>query len=263
MTVPNLTFAELRGFHGAFATGVASQQGALTLPDTWFRPPFWDLLMLQLLRPNSSNLPCLCSTFHLEYPLVLSRFYYLSIFMLMVTEQFWNDIIRICESRLEICWVVYDGTFTSSKSHRSRFSIPAGTNFCKGFVALCSDLSTGGGMIAIGVELDGKAKVDFGAIFSVRAFPIIIFSSSSTCWYIDKDCTDLCTVTDITWLALNSPHEDAGGLSRGYFLRIPSVSWVSLLVFNVTCTDISVIYVTAQMCRRIEEVVPTVGLPRQ
>ena len=77
MTVPNLTFTELRGFHGAFATGVASQQGALTLPDTWFRPPFWDLLMLQLLRPNSSNLPCLYSTFHLEYPLVLSRFYFI------------------------------------------------------------------------------------------------------------------------------------------------------------------------------------------
>ena len=65
----------MSGFHGAFATGVASQLGTLTLPDTWFRPPFWDLLMLlQLLRPNSSNLPCLYSTFHLEYPLVLSRF---------------------------------------------------------------------------------------------------------------------------------------------------------------------------------------------
>ena len=64
----------MSGFLGAFATGVASQQGTLTLPDTWFRPPFWDLLMLQLLRPNSSNLPCLYSTFHLEYPLVLSRF---------------------------------------------------------------------------------------------------------------------------------------------------------------------------------------------
>ena len=72
--LPKLTFTELRGFHRAFATGVACQQGALTLPDTWFRPPFWDLLMLQLLRPNSSNLPCLYSTFHLEYPLVLSRF---------------------------------------------------------------------------------------------------------------------------------------------------------------------------------------------
>ena len=64
----------MSGFHGAFATGVASQQGTLTLPDTWFRPPFWDLLMLQLLKPNSSNLSCLYSTFHLEYPLVLSRF---------------------------------------------------------------------------------------------------------------------------------------------------------------------------------------------
>ena len=64
----------MSGFHGAFATDVACQQGTLTLPDTWFRPPFWDLLMLQLLRPNSSNLPCLYSIFHLEYPLVLSRF---------------------------------------------------------------------------------------------------------------------------------------------------------------------------------------------
>ena len=63
-----------RGFHGACATGVACQQGALTLPDTWFRPPLWDLLVLQLLRPDSLNLPCLYSTFHLEYPLVLSRY---------------------------------------------------------------------------------------------------------------------------------------------------------------------------------------------
>ena len=69
--IPSLTFTD---FHGAFATGAACQQGTLTLPDTWFRPPFWDLLMLQLLRPNSSNLPCLYSTFHLEYPLVHSRF---------------------------------------------------------------------------------------------------------------------------------------------------------------------------------------------
>ena len=35
---------------------------------------FWDLFVLQLLRPDSSVLPCLYSTFHLEYPLVLSRF---------------------------------------------------------------------------------------------------------------------------------------------------------------------------------------------
>ena len=37
---------------------------------------------------------------------------------------------------------------------------------------------------------------------------------------------------------------------------------LSLLVFYVTCTDISVIFVTAQMYRRTEEeCVPMVGLP--
>ena len=39
---------------------------------------------------------------------------------------------------------------------------------------------------------------------------------------------------------------------------------VCVLVFYVTCNDISVIYVTAQVYRRTEEeVVPTVGLPTQ
>ena len=37
---------------------------------------------------------------------------------------------------------------------------------------------------------------------------------------------------------------------------------LSILVFYVICNNISVIYVTSQMCRRTEkEVVPTVGLP--
>ena len=41
----------------------------------------------------------------------------------------------------------------------------------------------------------------------------------------------------------------------------PSSVCVCLFVFYVTCNDISVIYVTAQMCRWTEEeVVPTVGL---
>ena len=57
----------MSGFHEAFATGVACQQGTLTLPDTWFRPPLGALLELQLLRPDSANLQCLYSTFHLEY----------------------------------------------------------------------------------------------------------------------------------------------------------------------------------------------------
>ena len=33
----------MSGFHGAFAMGVASQQGTLTLPVIWFRPPFLGL----------------------------------------------------------------------------------------------------------------------------------------------------------------------------------------------------------------------------
>ena len=60
--------------HGNRLSNERFDANCFTLPDTWFRPPFWDLLKLQFLRPNSSNLPCLCSTFHLEYPLVLSRF---------------------------------------------------------------------------------------------------------------------------------------------------------------------------------------------
>ena len=64
----------MSGFYGAFAKGVACQQGTLTLLDTWIRSPFWDLLMLRLLRPDFLNLPCLYSTFHLEYPSILSQF---------------------------------------------------------------------------------------------------------------------------------------------------------------------------------------------
>ena len=42
---------------------------------------------------------------------------------------------------------------------------------------------------------------------------------------------------------------------------IECVNLLGLLVFYVTCNDVSVICVTAQMCRRIkEEDVPTVGL---
>ena len=63
----------MSGFHGIFSMGVACQQGTLTLPDTWFRPTLVDLHVFQLLRPDSLNLSCLYSTFHLEYILVLSR----------------------------------------------------------------------------------------------------------------------------------------------------------------------------------------------
>ena len=81
----------MSGFHGAFATGVACQQGTLTLPDTLFRPPMWDLLVLQLLRPDSSNLPCLYSTFHLLYPLVLFRF----CFGITTISFFWSKLLAL------------------------------------------------------------------------------------------------------------------------------------------------------------------------
>ena len=61
------------GFHGAFATGVACQQGTLTLPDTWVRPPL-GLANAPIVETKFLDLPCLYSNFHLEYPLVLSRF---------------------------------------------------------------------------------------------------------------------------------------------------------------------------------------------
>ena len=67
----------MSGFHGAFATGVACQQGTLILPDTWFRPPLWDLLVLQFLRPDSSNLPCLTRLFTSNTPWYFLDFAYI------------------------------------------------------------------------------------------------------------------------------------------------------------------------------------------
>ena len=58
----------MNGFHGAFAIGMASHQGTLTLSGHLIPSPFLGLCW------DSSNLPYLYSTFHLEYPLVLSRF---------------------------------------------------------------------------------------------------------------------------------------------------------------------------------------------
>ena len=51
-----------------------------------------------------------------------------------------------------------------------------------------------------------------------------------------------------------------GGMSAKYMIGLVGVVWF-IGVFTSHATIFSVIYVTAQMCRRIEEVVPTVGLP--
>ena len=86
--------------------------------DTLIRPPFWDLLMLQLLRPNSSNLPCLYSTFHLEYPLVLSRFYLVQ----SVDNSVYGRpvIVRARDSKLVTTtkWLVGGGDLTSGLSNK-------------------------------------------------------------------------------------------------------------------------------------------------
>ena len=60
-------------FPWIIASGVANQQETLLHPNTWFRPPFGDLRMLQLLRQFLPNLSYLLSTFHLEYRSVLSQ----------------------------------------------------------------------------------------------------------------------------------------------------------------------------------------------
>ena len=53
--IPSLTFTEISVVSMEHLQRMrACQQGMLILPDTWFRSPFWDLLVLQLLRPDSS-----------------------------------------------------------------------------------------------------------------------------------------------------------------------------------------------------------------
>ena len=59
----------MSGFHGAFATDVASQQGTLTLPEDLVPSPILGLANAPIVEsPDFSNLPCLYSTFHLRIP---------------------------------------------------------------------------------------------------------------------------------------------------------------------------------------------------
>ena len=72
--IPSLTFTDYKWFPWSICNGCGMPAGNAYPSGHLVPSPFWDLLILQLLRPNSSNLPCLYSTLHLEYPLVLSRF---------------------------------------------------------------------------------------------------------------------------------------------------------------------------------------------
>ena len=96
MTVPKLTLTEMRGFHGAFATGVASHQGALTLPDTWFRPPFWDLLMLQ----RWDQIPRTCHVFTRLFTSNTPWYFLDFAFSQFYNGKFWcSQTLRINRSR--------------------------------------------------------------------------------------------------------------------------------------------------------------------
>ena len=61
-------------------------------------PSFLDFLVLQLLRPDFSNLPCLYSTFHLEYPSVLSLFCFtlIHLFILKLEPDDIDDQLNPC-----------------------------------------------------------------------------------------------------------------------------------------------------------------------
>ena len=78
-------------------------------------PPFWGLLVLQLLRPDSSNLPCLYSTFCLEYPLVLSRFCF---------ERYVNSKSDYLELLLSVCNII-------DKTNALTNALPICTTFIK------------------------------------------------------------------------------------------------------------------------------------
>ena len=57
----------MNGFYGAFATTVACQQGALTLPGTWFRP-FMEPAYAPIVQTSFSELVVSFRDFSLECP---------------------------------------------------------------------------------------------------------------------------------------------------------------------------------------------------
>ena len=73
--IPDLTITKLQVvsiyLFLLIATGVASLQGRLTLPDTWFRSPVGDLLMLQLLKPVYRT----CLIFSIHFTLNTPRYF--------------------------------------------------------------------------------------------------------------------------------------------------------------------------------------------
>ena len=107
--IPSLTFIDYEWFPWSICNGCGMPAGNAYPSGHLVPSPFWDLLMLQLLRPNSSNLPCLYSTFHLEYPLVLSRFCFDTVFDSSIRHiAITNSPFRFAFSHLPRCWQLCD-----------------------------------------------------------------------------------------------------------------------------------------------------------
>ena len=75
--IPSLTFTELwvvSMVHLQWVWHASRERLPFQTPGS-APGPFWDLLMLQLLRPDFSNLICLYSVFHFKYHSVFSRMF--------------------------------------------------------------------------------------------------------------------------------------------------------------------------------------------
>ena len=115
----------MSGFYGAFATGVASQQGTLTLPDTWFRPPFWDLLVLQIVETRFLELAMSLLDFSPWIPLgTFSIFFFLRRFHE-------TNIARNEESKKDV---------TSIKNLFTKYLVSTNTSAQRNFVPKCRSL---------------------------------------------------------------------------------------------------------------------------
>ena len=77
----------MSGFDGAFSNGVTCQQETLTLPDTWFRPLFWDLLMLQCVETRFLELAT--SSLHFSSWIPLCTF--------SILLRWWSGFYSICK----------------------------------------------------------------------------------------------------------------------------------------------------------------------
>ena len=89
-------------FHGAFATGVAYQQGTLTLPDTWFRPPILGLANAPIVETKFPELAMSLLDFSPRIPLGTFSIFALP-FSLITQHIFYWAHIFLCTISYFVC----------------------------------------------------------------------------------------------------------------------------------------------------------------